>query len=110
MIMNEVTAIPVTPEALAALPELCQRFGVRRLALFGSAATGHFDPGHSDFDLLVAFDDPPARGYAEAYFGLQSALTALLGRKVDLVTELSLKNPWFRRQVLSEARQLFPAS
>ncbi|MDO9714379.1 nucleotidyltransferase family protein [Paracraurococcus lichenis] len=108
--MSETAVLPVTSEALAALPELCERFGVLRLALFGSAATGHFNPEDSDIDLLVAFREPPPGGYAEAFFGLQSALVGLFGRRIDLVTEASLKNPWFRRQVLSEARQLFPVA
>jgi predicted nucleotidyltransferase len=97
---------------LEALPALCRRFGVRRLDLFGSAATGGpFDPGRSDLDLLVAFDDglPPA-AYAEAYFGLRAALEDLFGWPVDLLTEPALENPHLRRQVEAERRPLFPAA
>jgi predicted nucleotidyltransferase len=109
--MSGAAASPTaTPEALAALPALCRRFGVRRLALFGSAATGRFDPARSDLDLLVAFEEPPPLGYAAAYFGLHAALEELFGRPVDLVTERpALENPYFRRQVEAERRLLFPA-
>jgi hypothetical protein len=47
------------------LPELCRRFHVRRLDLFGSAATGHnFDPVRSDLDFLVSFEPLPPGEYA----------------------------------------------
>ncbi len=59
----------------ATLPALCRRFGVRRLDLFGSAASGRFDPGRSDLDFVVSFADllPPA-AYADAWFGLRAEL------------------------------------
>ncbi len=108
------TAIPAAvadPRVLGALPALCERFRVRRLDLFGSAATGPFDPDSSDLDLLVAFADglPPA-AYAEAYFGLRAALEDLFGRPVDLLTEPALENPHLRRRVEAERRPLFPAA
>ena len=64
-------------------PELARRFGVTRLALFGSTArdTARDD---SDVDILVAFDGPAT---SERYFGTQFYLEDLLGRPVDLVTE-----------------------
>lgn len=93
-----------------ALPALCRRYHVRRLDVFGSAATGQgYDPARSDLDLLVSFDNLPPAAYAEAYFGLQAALEALAGRKVDLVTEAGLRNPHFRRRVDAERRALFQA-
>lgn len=91
-----------------ALHDLCRRFRVRRLDLFGSAATGRgFDPRRSDLDLLVAFETLPPVEYAEAYFGLREALEALSGRPVDLVTEAALENPYLRRRVEAERHALF---
>lgn len=59
------------------LAELCRRFRVRRLDLFGSAARDDFDRGRSDVDLLVEFEpDPPPNAF-DAYFGLKEALEAL---------------------------------
>lgn len=74
--------------------EIAARFGARRLALFGSAARNELTPG-SDVDVLVEFDGGPT--YA-AYFGLKDFLEALLGRRVDLVTDRGLK-PRARRHV-----------
>ena len=109
--MSPAEAALADSRTLGALPALCRRFRVRRLDLFGSAATGPFDPARSDLDLLVALDDglPPA-AYAEAYFGLRAALEELFGRPVDLLTESALENPHLRRRVEAERRPLFPAA
>jgi len=98
--------------ASAALPALCRRFRVRRLDVFGSAATGDgFDPARSDLDLLVAFEDGLSAGeYADAFFGLRAALEERFERPVDLLTEAALKNPYLRRQVEEERRPLFPVA
>jgi predicted nucleotidyltransferase len=48
-------------EAIAAL---CRQYGVLRLDLFGSAATGAFDPATSDLDFIAAFADTEKPGYA----------------------------------------------
>src|SRR4051794_32889922 len=53
----------IIPEK-ARVAALCRRFNVRRLDLFGSAATGRFDPGHSDLDLLVEFEPMSPGAYA----------------------------------------------
>ncbi len=70
------------------------QFGVKRLALFGSAARGELRED-SDVDVLVEFDGPST---FDGYFSLKDYLEALLGRTVDLVTERGLK-PRARRQV-----------
>jgi predicted nucleotidyltransferase len=107
--MTVFEAVFGTPWALQRLPEVCRRFHVRRLDLFGSAVAGGFDPARSDLDLLVAFEPLPPSDYAAAYFGLREALETLVGRPVDLVTEAALRNPHFRRRVEAERHPLFPA-
>ena len=73
---------------------LCRRHHVRRLELFGSAATGALGP-ESDVDFLVDFAPLGQGQYAEHYFGLQSDLEALVGRPVDLVVLRAVTNPYF---------------
>jgi hypothetical protein len=68
-------------------PVLAERFGVRRLALFGSVARGTAR-ADSDVDVLVGFDGPAT---SKRYFGVQFYLEDLLGREVDLVTEDALR-------------------
>lgn len=82
--MNATTAIELLRQAK---PILKARYGVTRLALFGSTArdTAHMD---SDIDILVAFDGPAT---SERYFGVQFYLEDLLGQAIDLVTEKALR-------------------
>ncbi len=92
-------------EKMAAVAGLCRRFQVRRLYLFGSAAQGQFRVESSDLDFLVMLDESRPAEYTENYFGLAEELELLFGRRVDLVTERSVRNPYFR-QVLEATRQL----
>ena len=78
---------------------LCRRFGVRRLELFGSVATGQDDPTESDVDFLVEVETLPDGTYADAYFGLLESLEMLLWRPVDLVVTTAITNPYFRQSV-----------
>lgn len=61
--------IPELAQRREELAELCRRFGVRRLEVFGSAATGAFD-AESDFDFLVEFDRSDR--YFDQFFGFKS--------------------------------------
>ncbi|MCC6705083.1 MAG: nucleotidyltransferase domain-containing protein [Thermomicrobiales bacterium] len=79
--------------------ELCERYGVLRLGLFGSAARDDFKSNSSDLDFLVLFDRRDEPGYVYRYLGLAEALEALFGRDVDLVTEYSAQSPWFRTAI-----------
>lgn len=83
----------------ADLEVLCNRFGVRRLEVFGSAATGAFQDAGSDLDFLVEFEHPERPGVADRFFGLLESLEALFGRPVDLVSGTTIKNPYFRESV-----------
>jgi predicted nucleotidyltransferase len=52
---------PLTDDKLLEVQALCRRFGLLRLDLFGSAATGAFDPARSDMDFIVEYDDVAAK-------------------------------------------------
>jgi predicted nucleotidyltransferase len=89
---------------------LCSRFQVRRLDVFGSAVSAQrFAPEHSDVDFLVAFNAPSPGTYADQFFGLQEALSALLHRPVDLVVERAIRNPYFRQSVQATRELLYAA-
>lgn len=81
-------------------PELSRRFGVTRLALFGSTARGSARPD-SDIDVLVEFDGPAT---SERYFGVQFMLEDALGRPVDLVTDKAMRpelRPYIEREAIN---------
>jgi hypothetical protein len=99
---------PVLENHRVELAELCRRFGVRRLDVFGSASTGAFDPARSDLDFLVEFDADPAHLF-DRYFALKESLEALYGRRVDLVTAGSLRNPYFIEAVNNTRQPMYAA-
>jgi uncharacterized protein len=82
-----------------AIAELCRKYRVSRLDLFGSATRPDFDPDKSDLDFLVRFDDLNFSDASRRYFGLIEDLERLLGRKVDLVSDRAIRNPYFRQEV-----------
>ncbi len=86
-------------DRMETLARLCRRYGVKRLELSGSAASGSFDTESSDLDFLVDFEPFPPGAYADAFFGLMEDLEKLFGRPVDLVVACAIKNPYFRESV-----------
>ncbi|MEW6249879.1 MAG: nucleotidyltransferase domain-containing protein [Planctomycetota bacterium] len=105
---------PGQPNALVTskdreLADLCRRYGVARLELFGSATTSAFDPQRSDLDFLVEFlPDERAAGGGD-YFGLLSELERLFGCRVDLVEPRGIDNPYFRIAVERQRMLLYAA-
>lgn len=97
---------PILSAQRDAIADFCRRFGVERLEVFGSATGSRFDPERSDVDFLAAFQ-PSAIGLSN-YLGLAEALEGLLGRRVDLVIEHSVRNPYLR-QSIDATRQLLYA-
>jgi len=88
--------LPLIAERRSEIADICRRFGVRRLAVFGSAARGQdFDPERSDVDFVVAFE-PAASPSLGEFFALRDALAAAVGRPVDLVVDDSVRNPFIR--------------
>ena len=92
------------------IAELCRRYGVARLDVFGSAARGDdFDPARSDVDFLVAFADEAPDAPLEQVFGLARELEAVLGRSVDLVEAGAVKNPYLRAGIERSRRVVYAA-
>ncbi len=88
------------------LEEFCRKHRIRKLALFGSALHDDFTEG-SDVDILVEFE-PDAR-VGLNFFRMQSELSEILGRKVDLNTPGFISRD-FRNEVQNEAEVLYDAS
>ena len=91
------------------LTELCEKFSVAELDVFGSVAGDDFDAETSDLDFLVEFDNSVKNRF-DNFFSLQQALTELFGRAVDLVEPGGLKNPYFIKQVNRTKRCIYVAS
>lgn len=90
----------------AEVAEICRRYQVKELAVFGSAARGEMRPD-SDLDLLVEFF-PDAGVDLVQHFAAERELSTLLGRRVDLVSKRALRKD-LREDVLSQARHIYAA-
>ena len=100
--------IPLVAQKRRELANLCERFKVERLDLFGSAADGDFKPETSDLDFLVRFADrQPTGDYADRFLDLADAIEKLFQCPVDLVTEQSVRNPYFRRVVEASRQPIY---
>ena len=83
---------PAIAQHRSGIAAICQRYGIRRLEVFGSAARADdFDPDHSDADFLVEFA-PDVQPGLDSIFGAKAALETLLGRGVDLVEPGAVRN------------------
>lgn len=81
-------------------PDLAERYGVTRLALFGSTVRDEARPD-SDVDIVVAFDGPAT---SDRYFGVLFLLEDELGRPVDLVTDKAIREelrPYIEREAIN---------
>jgi predicted nucleotidyltransferase len=96
----------IGPAQISRIADICRRFHVRRLQLFGSAAMGAERPD-SDVDLLVEF----IPGQAPGGFGLvdmQEELSDTFGgRKIDLAFPSVLDNPYRRRAIEPQLQALY---
>jgi len=100
---QSATVTPIMPPTLsdqirANCADLRQRYGVKRLGVFGSVARGD-EAAHSDIDLLVEFADPHPAHMPEHYFGFRDAAARRFGRPVQLLTPRMVRNPFLRRSL-----------
>lgn len=87
------------------LRDVCERYGVASLEVFGSTARGE-NQLDSDVDLLYALIPGTRLGFR--LFDLEDELADLFGRPVDLVARTSI-NKYIREQVLADAQPLYAA-
>lgn len=87
----------------ARLLDLCRTYDVRRLDVFGSAASGSFDPQHSDIDFAVEFNNFNVHNAADRFLGFLVDLEDLFDREIDLISYRAIRNPYFK-QVADKTR------
>lgn len=87
--------------------DLCRSHKVDKIYAFGSSITDHFDPEKSDIDIVVKIDidEPADRG--EALLSLWDKLEILFQRKVDLLTEDSIRNPYLKANINRTKRLIY---
>ena len=104
-------ALPeIVTEHLAEVRALCEEYRVKRLAIFGSAVKGTFDPETSDLDFVVEFFPYEPAGFDSPYFKLLVALQELFQRDVDLVVRKAVRNPYFLKVLELSEHPLYDAA
>ena len=90
------------------IQRLCVNYDIKSMYLFGSVTSTDFNE-NSDIDILISFKEISFEQYTDNYFNLHVELEKLFGRKVDLITERSLSNPYFIKSV-EKTKQLVYAA
>ena len=101
---------PLVVERLDAVRALCAKYGVKSLAIFGSAVKGTFDPETSDLDFVVEFEwdpDPLVRG--RRWTNLWEGLQDIFHRDVDLIVASTIENPYIARSIEQAHLDLYAA-
>lgn len=88
--------------------ELCRRYHVRRLDVFGSAARGVDFTDASDIDLLIEYEPGHVPSWGP-FFDLRESLAALFGREVDLAMDSAIENPYLRASIERSRERLHGA-
>ncbi len=100
---------PAIAQHRSGIAAICQRYGIRRLEVFGSAARADdFDPITSDADFLVQFA-PDSKPGLHSIYGAKADLEALLGRGVDLVEPGAVRNPYVLASIQSDCEAVYAA-
>jgi uncharacterized protein len=88
---------------------LCKKHGIVRLELFGSAATGKFDPEKSDLDFIIDLGGYEP-GVADRFFNFANDVEQLFGRRVDLLTDDSIRNPYLKLSIDRSREMIYAAT
>jgi predicted nucleotidyltransferase len=83
---------------IESIQRILQQHNVKRAFIFGSACTKKFNE-HSDIDIIVSFRKRYFDNYVDNYLSLESELSKLLQRHVDIVAEETIQNPYFIQSV-----------
>jgi predicted nucleotidyltransferase len=99
------SALPGLARVLAHRDEIravCDRLGVRRLWLYGSAVRDDFDPASSDLDFQVEWTAGAVRRPFRTFLELKDALAGLLGAPADVTEADAVRNPYLRDAIEKE--------
>ena len=95
----------ILKQQLKQMKNICRTLGVKRLYVFGSVVSNDFDKD-SDIDFLVSFkDNLSIEDYTNNYFLIHYQFRELFNRNIDIVTESTLSNPYFIKQI-NETKEL----
>lgn len=88
------------------ISDLCDKHKVASLFVFGSVLTDNFKKS-SDIDLLVNFSGVDLYDYADNYFDFKTSMEKLLKRKIDLLEDKAVNNPYLRKSIDASKRLIY---
>ena len=94
-------------ERTADVANLCRRYGVARLDVFGSAVRPDFDASRSDIDFVVHFHERAKADAYQNYFGLREGLEGIFERPIDLLTAEQIKNPYLAASIEASRQPVY---
>ncbi|MFH0981369.1 MAG: nucleotidyltransferase domain-containing protein, partial [Planctomycetota bacterium] len=96
---------------IEAIAELCRKYQVEELSVFGSVLRGDFRP-NSDVDFLVTFKNNDYGPWMGKLTEMEQELASILGRTVDLVDKVGIRHSrnWIRRKAILESAQVIYAA
>jgi predicted nucleotidyltransferase len=86
--------------------DLCKRFGIKRLGLFGSVARGDYT-ADSDIDFFAEFESPTPETMPDRYLGFIHEASDRFGRDIQLLTPRMLRNPHLKRSIEKDLTILY---
>ena len=89
---------------------MCKNHHVKQIYAFGSSVSDNFDPDKSDIDLLVEIDEPNPIEKGEKILSLWDELEAFFKRKVDLLANPNIRNPYLRQSIENSKVLIYDAS
>jgi predicted nucleotidyltransferase len=89
---------------------LCKNHHVKQIYAFGSSVSEKFDTEKSDIDLLVEIDEPDPIEKGEKILSLWDKLEAFFKRKVDLLANPNIRNPYLRQSIENSKVLIYDAS
>ena len=96
----------IISENIDKIKEYCKKYKVKELYAVGSVVSDRFSE-NSDIDLLIKFDNISIEEYTDNYFTLHKLFRKIFNRKIDLITEKSLNNPFFIKSIEKSKQLLY---
>jgi len=102
------TMLPLIKNNIEPIRRILQKHNVKRAFVFGSACTDKFTE-NSDVDMIITFNKRYFDNYVDNYLSLESELSKLLHRNIDLVTEETIQNPYFIQSINKTKTAIYEA-
>lgn len=96
----------IIEEHIHDINKLCSLHKVKELYAFGSVLDKKFNKD-SDIDFIVDFEPLDIAEYADNYYDFKFSLEDILKRRVDLLEEKGIKNPYFRQHIDKQRRLIY---